>query len=575
MLHDHILQRPPKVALPSFLAIRVRSSAIWRNAVQLYDGDYQTYYDALPATHRRLFDQLGSYWKLAPNNSASDRETTFQLLSACEMLAYDIALMRDHVRTLAQSMVDADFDTLRTLLADFAIQKLGNRLDRVTVVSFLTTKGIALRSSTDIGSLARGMAELQRSFVDSITPYLITDTLIHREEANILVEDVTSTRSDRPRLIMVHGRGGIGKSGVLLELVNVLKERNISYLPIRLDRNMPAQSPDQFGRAVCGLPSSPVTSLEALVGTGRAVLILDQLDALRWTAAHTDKPMDVVTEVIREAFNPLGPLRNITVVLVCRTFDLEEDQRIAHLKTLAKSAVIEIGLLTPQATQKVVDSTGEIWASLSEQQRQLLRQPQTLYLWSRLRIAQNHAPIFRTHTDLMRAFWTDMFSRQKPQSIDAPALRGVLDTLVHAMDQAGRLTAPASRIHYSDSSILGFLRSTGVIRIDGKNQCIFTHQSYFDFLVAEELNRRLLGGKTTLIEWLHGNEQSLFRRDQLRQVLALQRDDDPSAYLMALESLLRDKPDPISHEALGFNASAWSRHASIKSRGGARFYLTQ
>ena len=502
-------------------------------------GQAHVDYDALPAGLRRCFHQLGQYWGFDPESSPADRATVFRMLTACETRADDIKLLEDHVRALAESTVDADPDVTRTLLADFAVHKLGTRLDRKQLEELLKTKNLALRGSVSRDSIKAAIQSLQTGFIDSIKAYLIRDQLIRREEATRLIDAVTANETDRPRLVMVHGRAGIGKSGVLFELAHALQERGVPFLPIRLDRKVPVGSADRFGRDVCGLHSSPARTLESFAGRDRSVLILDQLDALRWTATHTDRPMDVVTEIVREALNPLCRA-DITVVIVCRTFDLEDDPRIAHLKSLAKLVSIEIGLLTPDATRNVVNSGQDVWASLSEAQQCLLQQPQALYLWTRLKGSGGGAPIFRTHTDLMRAFWDDLFQQRRPQNVAPDDLKQVLDQLVAQMDRAGRLTAPASLIHASKADVVRFLQSSGILRVDDRSQCVFTHQSYFDFLVADDLNRRLLSGAVNLSDWLHASDQSLFRRDQLRQVLALQRDDDPHAYLGAIEALLRD-----------------------------------
>ena len=504
-----------------------------------YDGRPKAYYDALPAKLKGSFHQLGVYWGLAPESSTDDRALIFQMLTLCEAKAHDLKLLQECVRALSQFIVDADPDTTRTRLADFAIEHLGTRLDRSTLEGFLKAKSLPLRGDLDTESTAAAISSLQARFTNSIKPYLIRGQLIHREAATQLVDVATSDEAGRHRLIMVHGRAGIGKSAALSELVETLQERRIPFLPIRLDRNMPVGSADSFGREGCHLQSSPARALESIAGHKRSVLILDQLDALRWTAAHTDQSMDVLTEVVREALNPLSGA-DITVVVVCRTFDLEDDPRIAHLKSLAESLSIEIGLLTPKAAREIVDSGHNIWASLSEAQRRLLQQPQALYLWTQLKAVSGDAPIFRTHADLMRAFLDDLFQRRRPKNIDTDDLQKVLDQLVERMDITGRLTAPSSLINSSQAHVVDFLQSSDIIRVDDHKQCIFTHQSYFDFLVADELNRRILNGDTNLLDWLRVSGQSLFRRDQLRQLLALQRDDDPTAYLGGIEALLTD-----------------------------------
>lgn len=506
-----------------------------------YDEKADVYYADLPPEGLLLsFHQLAHYWGFDTKSSPNDRAVVFRMLTACKALAWDLTLLSEHVRMLAQATIDADPDVTRTLLADFAIQHLGTRLDRGQLEKLFATKGLVVRGEGDLASIGAAIRSLQENFIGSIKPYLINDHLIHRQEASRLVNSVLSNGPDRPRLLMVHGRAGIGKSGILIALTDALAAQGVPYLPIRLDRKVPVGSADRFGRDVCGLPSSPARTLETIAGHARAVLILDQLDALRWTAAHTDLAMDVITEVVREALNPFCKA-DITVVVVCRTFDLEDDPRIGHLKSLVKSDAIEVGLLAPDAARDIVNAAQGMWSSLSGSQQILLQQPQALYIWTRLKASNGAAPVFRTHTDLMRAFWHDLLHRKRPPTIQTYLLDHVLGQLVTRMDETGRLTAPASLVDPSKAHIVQFLQSSGVIRVDNRNQCVFTHQSYLDFLVANELNSRLLTGRANLLTWLRASDQSLFRRDQVRQVLALQRDDDSDAYIRGVEALLRDE----------------------------------
>ena len=75
---------------------------------------------------------------------------------------------------------------------------------------------------------------LAMGFLGPEQPYL--DEIQWMDEP---VRDGESARAhdgvaERDRLVVVHGRAGIGKSGTLIALVNALRERDIDCLPIRL-----------------------------------------------------------------------------------------------------------------------------------------------------------------------------------------------------------------------------------------------------------------------------------------------------------------------------------------------------
>ncbi|WP_458788420.1 hypothetical protein, partial [Vallitalea sediminicola] len=61
----------------------------------------------------------------------------------------------------------------------------------------------------------------------------------------------------------------------------------------------------------------------------KAVIILDQLDALRWTQAHSRDALLVCSQIIEQVkILNLERTHNISVVFVSRTYDLENDNNI-------------------------------------------------------------------------------------------------------------------------------------------------------------------------------------------------------------------------------------------------------
>jgi hypothetical protein len=81
----------------------------------------------------------------------------------------------------------------------------------------------------------------------------------------------------------------------------------------------------------------------------------------------------------------------------------------------------------------------------------------------------------------------------------------------------------------------------------------FAHQSFLDYLVAERILNEWLMRGTSPLEWLRSRDQSLFRREQLRQVLFLQREQAPEEYAVLVRQLLHDADVRfhLRHLALG------------------------
>ena len=66
-------------------------------------------------------------------------------------------------------------------------------------------------------------------------------------------------------------------------------------------------------------------------------------------------------------------------------------------------------------------------------------------------------------------------------------------------------------------------------------------------LNAERVLGHIHRGRQTVHDWLAGDDQSLFRRGQLRQILTLLRDDDPALYVSTVTDLVT-APDVRSGE---------------------------
>ena len=200
---------------------------------------------------------------------------------------------------------------------------------------------------------------------------------------------------------MLHGPAGAGKSGVLYELATELKARGIPLLPLRLDRQPPQGSARRFGEDR-GLPDSPALCLQAHSGTRKAVLILDQLDALRWTSAHSSEAFPICQELIRQAMQLDG---NLLVVVGCRTFDLENDPQIKKWQQdQLFSRKVAIESLPEQTIREVVERAGITFDSLTQREKQLLANIQNLTMWTEI-VASGTTPRFSTVTELSRHFW--------------------------------------------------------------------------------------------------------------------------------------------------------------------------
>jgi hypothetical protein len=434
------------------------------------------------------------------------------------------------VEVLARCLIDGEPKTSIEVLANYAEDQLGEILTVEQVRQHLRERGLPPISLLGHPQAVVQVEHLRDEFRESLRPSLIQSTLVPRPEATT-VFDLLTGQNDR-RLVVLHGRSGAGKSCVLLQLVELLEQAGISHLPLRLDRRHPRTSSRRYGIDGCDLPESPAVVLHLLNPGRRVVLIVDQLDAVRWTAAHASAPWEACREVIDDAL----ALPDVAVVVACRTFDLRDDQQIRAWHTARRGHEVAVGDLSDVAVAEVVASAGGNHAEFTPRQKELLRSPLHLALWVQATEDGRQVGIWATQADLLRAFWRSRFDMAERMGVSPAETRDAVSALVNEMDRRGRLTAPARTLETYPRAA-DVLRSLNVV-VEAGGRLAFAHQSYFEYRLAARLLDETQGGGRSVMDWIRERDQSLLRRDQLRLVLTLLRDEDHGEYVRTLRDLI-------------------------------------
>lgn len=366
---------------------------------------------------------------------------------------------------------------------------------------------------------------------------LIAGTWIGRPQVTDAIERITG--SAPPRVLLVHGRPGAGKSAVLLGILEGLIERGVPVLPLSLSTRPPDGSVHQYGQAL-GLHASPVAALRATAGAKPAVLLVDQLDALRLTTSAAATTWQICTQMLRAAIADL----NTVLVVACRTFDLENDHNIRRWKQDIERiyqggvATVDVADLTSADVELVLRAVRVEYSALPPKLQRLLLHPNTLSAWHQLVTRGSGRRDFATQTQLLAELIATL---RLEASRDHPALdvdvQIVLERAREQMETRGRLTVPMSL--FDDRLIaLRACCSVGLL-VQSGGVVSFPHQSYFDHLVARAALRTSGRSAADILDWIK-RDQSLQRRDQLRQLLFVLREEDPLVAANAIELLLND-----------------------------------
>lgn len=412
-------------------------------------------------------------------------------------------------------------DLMATAIGVLLLENLRKRVTRRELLEGLARVGITPRNSTARRTCHEQIVATTQSWRGSIERELLTPP-IQRQEAADLVDLMGSTR-----LALVVGSGGCGKSSVLYQAANRLEAQNAEVLAIRLDRRGAFGSTVELGTQV-GLSTSPVSALRLAADGRDAFLIIDQLDAVSLASGRLSERYDVIADLIQEAMAVDG----VRVILACRRFDVENDHRIRKFDARSDVERLTVGALPENALTDAVSAMGLDPEMLNATQRALLSSPLNLVLLETI-ADQPDALSFTSRGSLFEAFWLrkeQTTEERRPGTL----FNDVLARIANVASDQQTLSIPAEVLDPSDFiKHARVLASEQVIAIED-GRVSFFHETFFDFTFA----RQWLTRGQSMVEFLSAQEQELFRRGQVRQILELLRERDPDRFRIEVEGVL-------------------------------------
>lgn len=374
-------------------------------------------------------------------------------------------------------------------------------------------------------TLRRRLSSETDAYLQTYTPFGAGGQVIPRQET----EGVLSLldQADGPRIVLIKGAAGSGKSGVVRGIIDGLRARQRLHLALRIDQHLDCGTPADLGRELFRRDESPAVILKGLAPEAPAVLIVDQLDAVSEISGRNGRTKEAVLRMVDEAVI----FETVSVVLVCRSFDVETDPRLRTLQKEKTFASIEVTLLEwERDVVPVLEMAGLPIDRLDPAQRDLIRVPINLAIF--LEVAGARDGRFASRHDLF-----DRLVEKKERALRARdpspswSLMEPLTTLADWMSDHQKLDAPTAILDR-------FAGATDLLSSDnliarGRKSINFFHESFFDYIYA----RGFCAREDTICTLLESSEQHLFRRTQVRQILDALRQSDRGRYLRELQAL--------------------------------------
>lgn len=419
---------------------------------------------------------------------------------------------------------NVDSGGVRRLLAEFVTNHLGQAIGRSDVLTELNAHGFCLRIWGGDASLMARVDALNESYLRPIWAQIIGRKAIPRTEAKLALDRLTSPGGQKAQLIV--GSAGLGKTCVVVEIVEELLSRKVPTICLRLDSLPHLLTTQNLGREL-DLPGSPVIVLAGIANGGPCVLAIDQLDALSVVSGRNDHLWPVFHLLLAEAER----VPNMRLLLACRSFDLQHDKRLSDLAGEGHLAArIDLSLLGGDQVAAAIRAAGGVPEKLSQQQMELLRNPFNLHLFLEASPATNAS--FNSLKDLFDRFWDCKASAVAPFLRAPDSWENCITTLAQALS-TGSTSAPLDVLdRFSQEAKV--LASHGVLVLEHRRWRFF-HETFSDYAFARQFARE---GRDLVQFLLNGEEQHLFRRAQTRQILAYERDRDRKAYIVTLKHLI-------------------------------------
>ncbi|MBE0427294.1 MAG: ATP-binding protein [Nitrospirae bacterium] len=322
---------------------------------------------------------------------------------------------------------------------------------------------------------------------------------IYRDEVLHILDFVRQGRKS----ILVTGKKGCGKTWVLLELAAQL-DHSSSYglLFIKGDQFDDIVSEEQLMKRL-DFEYKPSILVSRLSEYRHVVVIIDSLDAL--SLARDQQPLRIILAFT----DKLLALKNISVVIACRDFDLEYDPYLRNRTWDEKMS------LPPLDFERDIVPILQSWRidfySMNDKQKALFSHPQNLKLYEKL---FNKVPLssFLTEFHFAKLFIEEFVQKKEGLGEDAANL---LQSMSKKLLETRSLFLPRPQFTGSEEMFHILCSEDILVKDTLRDRVAFSHQTLLDYLIV----RYYVSESKSLLEFVLDHPQLPFIRPAIRSFL--------------------------------------------------------
>lgn len=474
-------------------------------------GEFDTFKERCEEDKVELSTWFASVLKVEPSE-----ETAFRKLQKLEVIGHTEEDLVRQVESFLSMLVRRkdhqafDPEKVRLLLAEFAIKNLVKKhITRDMIWNHLDKKGYCqadFSSETTVDAIARKADE----FVRFSKRLLIQGQPIPRDE----VSAISKWLAEGHKVVCVSGVAGQGKSCILGQFVEELRTVPTPVMVVRADTLPGAVSAHDLGKSM-DLPVSPSAVLAGIAREKECVLVIDQLDTVSILSGRNTELWPGIEDLLLET----EAYPKMKVVIACRAFDLDNDHRLRRINTIQSSTRINVADLSESCVDAVLKNAGQ---TVNKRQKGILRNPLHLFLFV------EGGSDFISEVDLFDSFWEA--KRQRLLQTRSADWDTAVYRFADLLSSHESLSTPKERTSRVEADILA--SENILVEVSGRYR--FFHETFFDYAFA----RSFFAQGRQLAGYLEEHGQGLFRRSQVRQVLAYKRQRDFDDYISDLTTIL-------------------------------------